>query len=342
VTAVRERIAAIAVISALLVVPGAVWWYEKIHLPSRYGAESRIINLTGFAGTGVWTMEEIRGINYWWKHFEPATIVLEEGMDVVLRIRSSDMTHQFYLPALGIGPLTIKPGHMVEYRFKAEKTGIFQYYCTAMCDECHFYMRGWVVIHRPGETPVLPDPITCPLCDPNFPQPPEDDLIALGEYLYIARGCVTCHGIEGRGGITNYNYIQGTVPAHNTTAEKFFFEDEEETEAFMDLLVEGVDLDELESAPPFPAFRMALIRYRMATDIIKKGKVCAKLDPGGMEPPLQMPMWGYILSDREIDALLTYFLNLYDWEYDEWEEEELEVETSVERTDSTQVQQRLD
>jgi len=329
-TAMREKLAATVVVLALLAVPVSVWWYEKMYIPSRYGPETRVINLTGFAGTGVWTMEEVRGINYWWKHFEPATIVIEEGMEVILRIRSSDMTHQFYLPALGIGPLTIRPGHMVEYRFKAVKTGIFQYYCTAMCDQCHFYMRGWVVIHRHGEDPVIPDPIICPLCSPDFPQPPEGDLIALGEYLYLARGCVTCHGIEGRGGISNYNYIQGTVPAHNTTVEKFFLEDEEDTEAFMDLLIEGADLEKLQDSPPFPAFRMAYIRYKMAKDIIKNGKPSAKLDPDGPEPPLQMPTWGYILSEREIDALLTYFLYLYDWGDDEWEEEWGE-ETPVEQ-----------
>lgn len=248
------------------------------------------------------------------------------------------MTHQFYLPALEIGPLTIRPGHMVEYRFKVEKTGIFQYYCTAMCDECHFYMRGWVVIHRHGEKPVLPDSIVCPLCSPDFPQPPEDDLIGLGEYLYLARGCVTCHGIEGRGGVTNYNYIQGTVPAHNTTAEKFFLADEEDTEVFMDLLHQGADLDELVSSPPFSNYRLVLTRYHMARDLIRGGKDAARLDPEGPLPPLQMPTWGAILSDREVDALLTYFLYLYDWEDDEWEDEwEEEEKTSLIQTGNAEM-----
>ncbi|MBN2123231.1 MAG: c-type cytochrome [Deltaproteobacteria bacterium] len=316
----KERMAAIAVLLTLIAVPGGVWWYEKVHIPSRYGPGVKVINITGFAGTGVWTIEEVSGINYWWKHFEPATIVLEEGMEVVLRLRSSDMTHQFYLPALNIGPLTIRPGHMVEHRFRASKTGIFQYYCTSMCKECHFYMRGWVVVHRQGETPVLPAPIVCPLCSPDFPRPPEGDTVALGEYLYLARGCVTCHGIEGRGGVENFNYLQGTVPAHNTTAEKFFLEEQEEAEEFLDLLVEGVDLAGLAAEPPFAGFRMALVRLQMARDLIKGGKASAKLDPDGPEPPLQMPAWGNILEDSEVDALLAYFLSLYDWEED-WEED---------------------
>jgi mono/diheme cytochrome c family protein len=47
-------------------------------------------------------------------------------------------------------------------------------------------------------------------------------LVALGSYLYLEKGCVTCHGIEGQGGIANPNSVNSPVPAHNTTAQKLF------------------------------------------------------------------------------------------------------------------------
>ena len=38
------------------------------------------------------------------------------------------------------------------------------------------------------------------------------------------------------------------------------------------------------------------------------------VDPAGPEPPLQMPAWQYIVDEREIDALLVYFVSIYPWD----------------------------
>jgi len=115
---------------------------------------------------------------------------------------------------------------------------VFQYYCTSMCGGCHFYMQGWIVVTPAGEKPATPRPLTCSLCLPTYERPVEALAVALGEYLYQTMGCVTGHGIAGRGGIENYNYIKATVPAHNRTAEKIFLTDEE------DLVSEEADVSE--------------------------------------------------------------------------------------------------
>ena len=214
----KEKLAAITVLMIIIAVPGIVGWYQYVRVPSQYPSEVKVFHITGVAENGAWTLEKVNGLNYWWKRFAPMILYLDVGDEVLLKIKSADMLHRFYVPALNLGPVDIKPGHVEEVRFQAKNAGVYRYYCTSMCGGCHFYMTGWIVITRKGETPVHPEPIVCPLCFPDFDKPSHDEMVLLGEYFYLKLGCVTCHGIEGGGGVENYNYINKTVPAHNTTA----------------------------------------------------------------------------------------------------------------------------
>ena len=72
-----------------------------------------------------------------------------------------------------------------------------------------------------------------------------------------------------------------------------------------------MDSDE---APEIAMFPVVKTRYENAKEIIRKGRYSSKADPAGPEPPLQMPAWQYIIGEREIDALLLYFVSLYPWE----------------------------
>ena len=209
---------------------------------------------------------------------------------MVLRLVSADVMHQFYSPGLGIGPVDVKPGHVAEVRFTAAETGIFQYYCTPNCGCCHFYMRGWIVVTAKGEIPAKPPPMLCPLCLPDFGPPPEGpELAPLGQFLYIEKGCSTCHGFEGRGGIKNENFINECPPAHNRTAEKFFLQDPDEAEAFIAMLQENPDLAEVEDNDDLPRFKLVEARFHMAKDLMISGKYSAKADTTGPEPPCTCP-----------------------------------------------------
>jgi mono/diheme cytochrome c family protein len=248
-------------------------------------------------------------------------LYLEKDEPVLLRLLSADLMHKFYAPRLQLGPVTVKPGHAVELRFTANEVGVFQYYCTATCGSCHFYMRGWIVISEKGAEPVVPPPILCPLCLPDFGPPPEGpELVPLGEYLYVQKGCSTCHGFEARGGVENPNFTNLTVPAHHRTAEKFFLQDPDEAECLIALLQENPGLADLGDHDQISRCRLVEARLDMAREIITGGKYSAKMDPEGPEPPLQMPAWQYIVDDREIDALLAYFVSLMPWDEDEEDE----------------------
>ena len=64
---------------------------------------------------------------------------------------------------------------------------------------------------------------------------------------------------------------------------------------------------------------MVRARWENARQIIRGGRYSSKLEPEGPEPPLQMPAWQHLVEEREVDALLVYFVSLYPWEEeDDW------------------------
>ena len=313
----RERIALLLVLVPAGLVAIGVGWYGQAAVPGAGEPGVVVVNLTGVAGDGVWTLDEVNGLNYWWRRFEPATVFLREGDRVVLNLRSADLFHQFYVPSFAVGPVDVEPGHMATVRFTASRAGVFQYYCTSMCGTCHFYMRGWIVVTPVGQEPIQPPPILCSFCIiGNEPEPPAGDLVALGDYLYRRRGCATCHGPQGRGGIANDNTTGGVVPAHADMAEKLFISSPEAAGTFIALLQSGADLETAGEEIDMPRFAVARTRFENAKQIVRQGRYSAKLDPGGPEPPLQMPAWQYLIEEREIDALIGYFISLYPWDDD--------------------------
>ena len=108
-----------------------------------------------------------------------------------------------------------------------------------------------------------------------------------------------------------------------------FLSDRESAEAFNDLLIKHEDLDALEEEPDIPRFNFVVSRLKAAKDIVRKGKYCAKLDMDGPDPPLQMPTWRAMLTDRDIDAIFTYFITLYPWEEEDEEESLWEDESET-------------
>jgi hypothetical protein len=319
----KEKLAALLVMVVVVAVPCSILWYQYIYLPSQFPPDVKVFNITAVGeGSGAYTLEEVNGLNYWWKRFAPMTLLLHVGDRVALILRSADVSHSFYIPDLNVGPIDIVPGHVAHVEFIAYKVGAFQYFCTTLCGECHCYMTGWIVITSEGEAQKAPSHIACPACFVDYGRPPEGDMIDLGDYLYLSMTCNACHGWEGRGGVKNPNYAKKTIPAHNSTAEKLFLRDKEDADTFTALLVKHADLDQLEEPPDIAMFNVVSARYKALKDIVKKGSRPEKLDPVGPEPPLWMPAWKYKLTEREIDALVIYFIDLYPWEEEEEEEDD--------------------
>lgn len=314
----KEILAALSVVAVMIGVPVLIA-LQNAHVVASQADGAKVFTITGVAKDGLWTLEKVDGTNNWWKTFERAILYIEEGEEVVLRLQSSDVHHRFYSPGLNIGPVDIEPGHTEVVRFRAGPPGMYEYYCTSICGECHFHMYGWIVVSPKGQAPMRIDTslLTDVDCPHDLTEPPREDMIQWGRYLYRKNGCATCHGTEGKGGVRNFNYVKNTIPAHDTLAEKFFLEEREEAEAFIELLLNRIDLDSLDQIPDIPQFTIVLTQYKTARDLITKGKHCAKLDSAGLVPPLHMPSWREVLSDHDVDSIIAYLLTLYPWEEEE-------------------------
>ena len=135
----HEIVAGFLVLATLTGLPLGIAHYQRALLTR---PDVRVIELTGVRWDGVWTDEPVQGWNYWRHTFRPATITLREGEEVVLRLMSADVTHSFSAPDLGVGPVEVEPGHVVEVRLKGIRSGKFPYFCTVFCGDHHFFMRG--------------------------------------------------------------------------------------------------------------------------------------------------------------------------------------------------------
>lgn len=321
----KEKITEIlAVLATIMGIVGATAWpflHEAKAVQGRLPSEVKVITLTGVASAGTWTDEEVRGINYWNYTFRPARPVLHVGQAALLRFKSADVTHTFYAPGLGVAPVEVYPGHVVEVLVMPKKEGVFEYYCntTTVCGESHFGMRGEIVV-RNGSPPPPPSSPSIGRYWLEPPPPARASRVERGKWLFHQKGCFTCHGPGGRGGVRNWNYIKGTVPALNTLAERLMLSDREDANVIVAQLEQGVALESLSNSPPIARFNVFLAQYRAIRDVIRKGSPPGKKDPRGPIPPLEMPTWGHKLSEADINAIIAYLMTLQPWEEEEQEE----------------------
>jgi plastocyanin len=310
----QETLATLSVLISIVAVPLLISWYQNDVVLGAYPPGTKVITLSGMADGGVWTLDRVDGANYWWKKFKPATIYLNEGDSVVLRLESTDVHHRFYCPGLNIGPIGLEPGHVVTTKFVAGKAGVYRYYCTSMCGKCHFYMQGWIVVTAKGQAPIKPEQVAC---THDYQEPSKQDMVAWGRYLYHRNGCITCHGDQAKGGVVNINYVKHEVPALDTLADKLWLRKKKDAETFVKMLKDRVNFKKLDEQPDIPLFNLVLTQYYAAKKLIQDGAHCAKADANGPEPPLQMPSWGALLTDRDVDAVIAYFITLQQWDEEE-------------------------
>ncbi|MBI4227260.1 MAG: cytochrome c [Candidatus Omnitrophica bacterium] len=124
--------------------------------------------------------------------------------------------------------------------------------------------------YRVAAAPLTPDP------SPSLPLPSgeRDGVRERGRAVFQKYGCVGCHGIEGRGGMKNYNASTGgEVPPLTYVAQ-------------------GLTNDQLKA-------------------LIREGRYPTKADPRGPTPPLWMPTWKDKLSPEELDDVVEYLVSLY-------------------------------
>lgn len=140
------RLALPLVVAVLVVLPVAAFGYDRhINSQAPSGAKAFWIYFDGRQG---WTERRVSGWNELF-HRHPAPlkeITVRKGDLVVLRLMATDVHHGFALPAFGVGPVELVPGHYYEVRFRADRVGRFAMFCPLYCGLAHADMHGWLVV----------------------------------------------------------------------------------------------------------------------------------------------------------------------------------------------------
>src|SRR5258705_8736947 len=88
--------------------------------------------------------------------FWPSEVVVREGEEVELRLRSDDTIHGFRILGSGTNLQIPKRGHgYATTLFTGSRPGRYTFECNRLCGAGHDFMRGVIVV-RPAGTGVEP------------------------------------------------------------------------------------------------------------------------------------------------------------------------------------------
>jgi nitrous-oxide reductase len=100
-------------------------------------------------------------------HITPETIEAEVGDEITIHLtnleRAQDETHGFTVSTYNVHA-SVEPGKTVTVKFKADKEGVYPYYCTEFCSALHLEMQGYLLVKpkgwKPTKTAGPPKPTT--------------------------------------------------------------------------------------------------------------------------------------------------------------------------------------
>lgn len=144
---------------------------------------------------------EVTGRQWWWqvRYFgEQANQVIESanevripaGRRVALTLRSGDVIHSFWIPALH-GKLDMIPGKTTRLWIQADTPGVYRGHCAEFCGLQHARMRLTVVAMEPQAFAGWLANERGPAREPTEHEQRE------GRDLFLSAGCAVCHTIRG-------------------------------------------------------------------------------------------------------------------------------------------------
>ncbi|HYG91266.1 MAG TPA: Sec-dependent nitrous-oxide reductase, partial [Azospirillum sp.] len=90
-------------------------------------------------------------------HFTPEIVEVEEGDEVTFHItnteRAQDEVHGFAVSGQDFN-LSLEPGKTASASFKADKAGVYPFYCTEFCSALHLEMEGYLMVKPKGAQQV--------------------------------------------------------------------------------------------------------------------------------------------------------------------------------------------
>lgn len=118
-------------------------------------------------------------------------LVLPRGMQTLLRLRSLDVVHSFWVPEFGPKQDLLPGGEVRELRINPTEAGDYTVACAELCGRQHALMLADVqVMARPdfdawAQQKLAENP--CAL----------GDLVGCGQKLAQETGCLACHSVDG-------------------------------------------------------------------------------------------------------------------------------------------------
>ena len=144
---------------------------------------------------------EVTGRQFWWevryldadagRVFETANeLRIPVGRPVILRLRSIDVIHSFWVPGLQ-GKMDLVPGRTNVLRIEADRPGVWRGQCAEFCGVQHAKM-AMVVVAEP------PERYERWAAGQRRPAPtPADPAADADRRAFHASGCVYCHAVRG-------------------------------------------------------------------------------------------------------------------------------------------------
>lgn len=144
---------------------------------------------------------DITGHLYWWEvGYQRADgraglasaneLRLPAGEPVLLRLRSADVIHSFWVPSLA-GKLDMIPGRVNHMVIQADRPGVYRGQCAEYCGRQHSLMALDVIVLPPEEFEAW-----LARLDEPAPEPVTAEL-RRGRDLYLDLGCAACHTVRG-------------------------------------------------------------------------------------------------------------------------------------------------
>lgn len=142
---------------------------------------------------------EVTGKQFWWDVvYDPdgiATrdaneIVLPRGVPVTLRLKSDNVIHSFWIPAIA-GKMDMIPGRVNELTLTATETGRFRGQCAEFCGLSHPKMAFEAVVLEPE---AFKRWVTRTRGEARDAATPE---LLRGRDVFVDAGCAACHAIRG-------------------------------------------------------------------------------------------------------------------------------------------------
>jgi cytochrome c oxidase subunit II len=112
------------------------------------------------------------------------------GRRIRLVLESHDVIHSFWAPNL-LGKVDMIPGYRRVTYFEADREGMFEGRCAEFCGHQHARMQFRVFAQPEAEFEAWYEGQLRPA------EHPRDPVVALGQQIFLQKGCVLCHQVRG-------------------------------------------------------------------------------------------------------------------------------------------------